>query len=249
MSVFATYEALFKKLRNPQRLLAALETVFDVSAGHDHDGTNSKLVEAGAPAAGALSADETGRAMMADDYFDAATVLAKFDADSFDNAQLILAIKDGAFNADAATRALFDDGIWPLAKLAATAKYHILNYQVEDLGEGADITGRCIFAAPAGIDVTVKKVYIIPQGNAAGIDDSNTCLINLADGTNTLVEKEYDTDPAFPAAAAVTDLGTVHAVHGILSAGEKLYLTVTNGATANPPAFMLQVVYSVADAA
>jgi hypothetical protein len=70
-------------------------------------------------AAGALAADADGRAVMADDYFDAATVLAKFDADSFDNAQLILAIKDGAFNADAATRALFDAGIWTETYLAA----------------------------------------------------------------------------------------------------------------------------------
>lgn len=70
----------------------------------------------------ALSADSDGRGKMEDDFFDAATVLAKFDADSFDNAQLILAVKDGAFNADAATRALFDDGIWNTAKLGTEVR-------------------------------------------------------------------------------------------------------------------------------
>jgi hypothetical protein len=62
--------------------------------------TSSKL------AVGALSADATGRAVMATNYFDAATILLK--------------IADGAFAADTATRALFADGIWPSAKLAET---------------------------------------------------------------------------------------------------------------------------------
>lgn len=55
-------------------------------------------------AVGALAADATGRAVMATDYFDAATVLLK--------------IADGAFAADTATRALFADAIWTEAKLA-----------------------------------------------------------------------------------------------------------------------------------
>lgn len=245
MSVYATYLALFKKLRNPKQLLTALETVFDVAAGHDHDGTNSKAVTVGTVAdgaitkakfaAGALAADATGRAVMASNLFDNATTDSKFAAN--------------AFAADADSRGKFADGIWPLAKLAATAKYHILNYQVEDLAAGADIADRVIFVAPTGLDVTGISAAIIPQGNAAGIDDSNKCTIKLSDGTNTIVEKEFDASPAFPAAAAVTDLGTLDATYKVLSAGEKLYLSVTNGTTANPPAFMLQVVYSVADAA
>jgi hypothetical protein len=56
-------------------------------------------------AVGALSADATGRAVMATDYFNAATILLK--------------IADGAFAADAATRLLFGDGIWTSAKLDA----------------------------------------------------------------------------------------------------------------------------------
>jgi hypothetical protein len=53
---------------------------------------------------GTLTADAEGRAKIATDFFDAATVLLK--------------IADGAFAADAATRALFADGIWNAAKLA-----------------------------------------------------------------------------------------------------------------------------------
>jgi hypothetical protein len=186
-------------------------------------------------ATGILAASATGRAAIADNFFDAATILAK--------------IADGAFAADANTLALFGDGIWTLAKMAATAKTHVLTYQVEDLGAGDDITDRVIFAAPTGLDVTITGAFIIPQGAAAGIDDSNTCVIALTDGTNTIVSATYDSDPAFPAAAAVTSLGTPDETHKALAAGEKLYLAVTTGTTANPPAFMLQVTYTVADAA
>jgi hypothetical protein len=83
-------------------------------------------------AAGLLSADAPGRAKMAADYFNAATVLTKFDANCLDTANLLLmlladgvtnavllqAVLDGAFQADAPTRALFADYIWPELKLA-----------------------------------------------------------------------------------------------------------------------------------
>jgi len=186
-------------------------------------------------AAGILSADSTGRALIATDFFDAATVLLK--------------IADAAFAANAATRALFVDGIWTAAKLAATAKTHVLTYQVEDLAANADIADRVLFVAPAGLDVTLVSASIIGYAAAAGVDDSNTCVIKLSDGTNTIVEATYDTDPGFPAAGAATSLGALDGTYKVLSAGEKLYLSVTDGATANPPGFMLQVVYTVAEAA
>jgi hypothetical protein len=206
-------------------------------------------VTAAKMAAAALAKTTAGRAVMADDYFDATTVLAKFDANSFDNAALILAIADGAFNADAATRALFDDGIWTLAKLAATAKTHILSYQVEDLAAGVDITDRVIFYVPTDIDATLVSATIISQGSAQGIADApNTCVIKLTDGAHDIVEKTYNTGAAFPADGAEQSLGTLAVDYVKLAEGEKLYLSVTNGTLANPPAFMLQITYTLADA-
>lgn len=122
----------------------------------------------------ALSADSDGRGKMEDDFFDAATVLAKFDADSFDNAQLILAVKDGAFNADAATRALFDDGIWNAAKLGTDS-----------------VTGPKIAA-------TAFASYVVAAGNGAGartmtgalVGDKVIAVINLTDSTNDAADAE-----------------------------------------------------------
>jgi hypothetical protein len=128
------------------------------------------------------------------------------------------------------------------------AKTRVINYQVEDLSADGDIAARVIFVAPAGLSVLLVSASIISQGTAAGIDDANTCVVALTDGTNSIVSKTFNTATAFPAAAAITDLGTLHATYKSLSAGEKLCLSVTNGSAANPPAFMLQVVYSIAAA-
>ena len=232
-----------------QNLPKMLTSVFSTSAGHDHDGVNSKAVTVGTIAAGALAKSAAGRAMMADDYFDAATVLAKFDADSFDNAQIILAFKDGSFNADAATRALFDDGIWTLGKLDATARMHILPVHIDALSAGVDLTDHSLFVVPADHAITLTKASIVSNGTAAGIDDSNKCVILLEDSSsNAIVTKEFDSSPAFPAKGTEVDLGTLDGTHKILAAGEKLYLSVTNGTTAAPPAFLLQLTYTIAPA-
>ncbi|MFH1496562.1 MAG: hypothetical protein ABII82_01935, partial [Verrucomicrobiota bacterium] len=59
-------------------------------------------------APGCLSADATGRALMATSYFDLpATVLGKFATDCFDNATLLQLVANAAFAARDATRALF----------------------------------------------------------------------------------------------------------------------------------------------
>lgn len=218
-----------------QNLPKMLTSVFSTSAGHDHDGVNSKAVTVGTIAAGALAKSAAGRAMMADDYFDAATVAAKFDA--------------GSFNADAATRALFDDGIWTLGKLDASARMHILPVHIDALSAGVDLTDHSLFVVPADHTITLTKASIVSNGTAAGIDDSNKCVILLEDSSsNAIVTKEFDSSPAFPAKGTEVDLGALNNTHKVLAAGEKLYLSVTNGTTAAPPAFLLQLTYTIAPA-
>ena len=228
-----------------RKIRAMLAVLFSVDSGHDHDGTNSKLVElTGTPAeasvdtaqikAGALAATADGRGKFAANFFDAATLAAK--------------IATAAFAATAPIRALFADGIWTLAKLAATARTQVVTYQVENLGAGADLTTRAIFEVPAGLVATVTNCRIISQGTAAGVDDDNTCIIAVTDGTNTIATITYDTDLAFPAENVSESLGAIGA-HGVLNAAEKLCFTITNGTAANPPAFMIQVTYTLTDAA
>lgn len=245
MGVYAGYD--LNLIADP-RIRALFELIFDITSGHDHDGTNTKAVTTGTPAAGALAATAGGRAIIASDYFDAATVLAKFAADSIDNAQLLKAVKNGAFVADAATRALFADGLFTAAKLADTAKTHIFSYTVEDLGAGVDIAARKVMVVPTGFVATVQSAYMIPLGSGAGIDDSNNCLVGITDGTNGIASVAYDTAPGFPAANTVNSLGAIDATYGVLAAGESLCIEITNGATANPPAMTIQVSYTLTEA-
>jgi hypothetical protein len=227
---------------------AFLNAIFNPASGHDHDGINSKLVTAGVPAPGALAASADGRAIMANNYFDAATAAAKVANDALTNAFCDAKFAANAFAADTDSRAIFADGIWTLAKLAETARTHILSYQVEDLSAGTDISGRAIFEVPTGFAATITSAVIISQGTGT-IDGTNKCKVTLTDGENTIAEVEYDGSPAFPAAGSSASLGTPVADHKTLAAGEKLCLSVTNTASGDPPAFMLQVTYTLAEAA
>jgi hypothetical protein len=95
---------------------------------------------------GTLTADAEGRAKIATDFFDAATVLLK--------------IADGAFAADTATRALFADGIWNAAKLAtnavtgvkiASSALKYLAFTGRNLAGAITLTGAAIGDKVAGV--------------------------------------------------------------------------------------------------
>ncbi|CAK0756605.1 conserved hypothetical protein [Gammaproteobacteria bacterium] len=237
--------ASFYKFRQVSELRGLLTKIFDLFAGHNHDGANSRLVTTGTPAAGAvgttelaanaLAASTAGRGKIATGFFDAATLLLKFAA--------------SCFAADTATRALFAAGIFQLTHLAATAKTHILTYRIEDLAANADIADRVVLVVPAGLNLTITGAEIVPEGAAAGVDDSNTCIIALKNGSDAIASKTYNTSAPVPDAGVPGDLGALDGTYKVLAAGAKLCLSVTNGTTANPAGMLLQVTYTVADAA
>ena len=101
------------------QVVGRVRTLNAVTGTVDIDLTSSDVDRVGGRGirAGALSADALGRALMVANFFDAATVLDKFAADSWANAALLQIIADGAFVANAATRALFADNFLSAAKL------------------------------------------------------------------------------------------------------------------------------------
>jgi len=117
--------------------------------------------------------------------------------------------------------------------------------QVENLAAGADITTRAILEVPIGSSYTLTSVKVISQGTPSGIDNSNTCVVQVLNGTNAIANITFDATTAFPAENVSVDMGALDATYKVLAAGEKLYYSVTNGATADPPAFLLQVEYSI----
>ena len=116
-------------------------------------------------------------------------------------------------------------------------------YQVEDLAAAADIAARPIFVCPTGFQFTISSISILSQGTPAGIDNSNTCIIVVANGTNAIVTKTYNAETAFPADGTAGDLGALSGTYKIITAGEMIKFSITNGGTtSDPPAFILQIV-------
>jgi len=117
------------------------------------------------------------------------------------------------------------------------SKMRTSTYTVEDLAAGADILNIPIFVNPKA--VTINTIGILTQEAPAGVDDSNTSVILIEDdASNVLVTKTYDADPQ-PPSSDYEDLGALS--NNSLNAGEHLMLSVTNGATANLPAFIIVI--------
>ena len=116
--------------------------------------------------------------------------------------------------------------------------------QIEDLAAGADIAARAEWAAPA-TGCVITKIGIIPKGSSAAIDNSNTAVIAVADAAaNSIVSKTYNTATQPPAANVYGDLGTLS--NATLTANEVVTVAVTQGATADLPAFLLVLEWTTA---
>lgn len=110
---------------------------------------------------------------------------------------------------------------------------------VEDLAAGADITNRPIFASPT--KCLVLSAGILTQGAPADVDNANTSVILLEDdASNALVTKTYNTGTQ-PPSSDYEDLGSLS--NAEYAAGEHLMLSVTNGVTADLPAFVIILEY------
>ena len=114
--------------------------------------------------------------------------------------------------------------------------------RVEDLAAGADIATRPIFVHPPS-PVTLVSVGILTEGAPAGVDNDNTAVLALADdAANAIVTKTYNTATQ-PPTADYEDLGALDGTHKVLTAGEHVTLSVTQGATANLPALSVILRY------
>ena len=162
-------------------------------------------------AVGSLSADATGRAVMATDLFDAATILLK--------------IADGAFADDSATRALFADAIWPVAKLAVP-KYGVITQSVA-FGEFTDVDTK------GHIDLTTPMPKgAIPLGCkfvvTTGFTGDTTAIVQAGVSGDT-DRFTLNVDQSVLAVATVGSLPATDGADG-MAAAQTIRVTVTGGA-------------------
>lgn len=115
-----------------------------------------------------------------------------------------------------------------------------VTHVVENLAAGADIPARAVHSFET--DGWIVSAHVINQATAAaGIDNSNTCVITLAVPAGTVVTETFDATTTFPAANTAQDLGAVANTH--VGVSDELTLAVTNGATADPGPFLVAVDY------
>ena len=115
-----------------------------------------------------------------------------------------------------------------------------MSHAVENLSAGQDITTRGIHAFEA--DGWAVSARIVNQSTtAAGIDNSNTCVVTLATGAGTLVATTFDATNTFPAANQTKDMGALGNTH--VTAGSVMTLAVTNATSANPGPFTVELDY------
>lgn len=131
-----------------------------------------------------FSADATGRSRMATDFFNAATLAAKFGTDSLTTANLQQLIQDGAFSAAAASRALFADRFMTFDKVALrTVEAHTTGDTLAVLESGSVHTntgasGTITIALPAAA-VGLEYFFRVGAAQELRIDPDGTETISL----------------------------------------------------------------------
>lgn len=116
-------------------------------------------------------------------------------------------------------------------------------YKVEDLTAGSDISARPIWEDPTN-SIYIESIGILTEGSPAGVDDSNTAVISVLNGSNAIVTATYNT-ASQPPSSDYASLGTLSATYRSVSPATLIKLTVTNGTTANLPAFQVLIRYRI----
>ena len=114
-------------------------------------------------------------------------------------------------------------------------------YLLADLSANGDLAETIIWSPTQA--VTILDVLVTPDGTAAGVDDSNTSVWLLEHDTTTIVTKTYDSSNAFPADGVQTSLGAI--ASGSVGAAEDVFMTITNGTTADLPACVVTIRYQI----
>lgn len=120
------------------------------------------------------------------------------------------------------------------------AKIKTAMHAVEDLSAGADIAARAMHGFDS--EGWIVSARVVNQAvSATGIDNSNACVVTLATSAGTVVSATFNATNAFPAANTDKDLGAVSNTH--VAAGDVMTVAVTNGVTADPGPFLVEVDY------
>jgi len=133
----------------------------------------------------------------------------------------------------------------PTAAQLNAAPIRIISYEVEDLDADGDIANRPIFIVPSGYKITLSDILVLSQGTVANVDNDNTAVIDVKNGTDSIASKTFNASVSFPAIATATNLGSLSTTYKELDAGDVVRLSVTCGTSANLPAFVIEAIGTI----
>ena len=110
-----------------------------------------------------------------------------------------------------------------------------------NLAAGADIAGQVIIAIPHGYTAALLDAKVISAGAAGGVDDANTSVFAVKTGATALAGFTFDTDNAFPGAGLLQTFDLEVGAAGPIAQDAVIVFDCTNGATADLPAFTVQI--------
>ncbi len=115
------------------------------------------------------------------------------------------------------------------------------------LAAGVDAADVPLMRVPCACEII--GINIIPQGDDAGIDGSNSSVWTFEVGATALVTPiTYDDSPTFPDKGVVTAFTLVDAAKK-RAEGDVITYSVTNGTTAATPACMAEIEVAISDEA
>lgn len=129
------------------------------------------------------------------------------------------------------------DGTLAPVDMTAAANTRTFKTEIENLAAGADISTRAFFRVPQACVVT--SAYLVNKETAStGVDGSNTLVVLLANATGpaTIATLTKTSDVT---ANSATSLGSL--TNTSLAAGDIVTVAVTDGATADPGPFVVEV--------
>ncbi len=207
----------------------------------------------------ALAASEAGRAKMADDYFNAATLVAKFVAaafaasadaralfaDDFFTNDVVNKFADDLFAANATSRAKFEDGIWNAAKLADAILTGQKAAVVADANEvGGLLVLHRIDVADASGDTDVTLTHKTRIIDAWGLNTGGAAHNTLDTWKLVNVEGSADISDAVAKSDvvnAVKRVSTIDPAEAEIGAGNDLRITAVKETNAAVTVYVLGI--------
>lgn len=110
--------------------------------------------------------------------------------------------------------------------------------EVVNLAAGADISNMPVFVAAQ--DMNLLSCHLLTKGTPTGIDDNNTVVITIKNAAgNTIATKTFNAGTQPPTNDSEDWSSLLYEDYTTLLEGDVLFLTVTQGTTANMPAFSI----------